>query len=208
MSDQGQALWQLSMRSAVPATGKTVDKHVSNIAGPQRFELRRLPIVRSMYEQYFDHFIDRVNPFELAQPAAYPDPNFRDFIAPMFAAMTMDSHHDLKEAWNAITSHPAFPTDGGMISTADVLDETLAAMIELFDAMPSIEGPNGHMISLTDANRLGEIRDGWLRGGWRGEGLWIAEASPADEMRRRFGEFFRGNYQRIVQLAKERSRGR
>jgi hypothetical protein len=160
-----------------------------------------------MYEHYFDHFIDRVNPFEMAQPAAFPDPYFRDFIAPMFAAMTMDSHHDLKEAWKAITLHPAYPANSGMVSTAGTSDQTLATMIELFDAMPSIEGPNGHIVSLTDASRLGEVRDGWLRGDWKDEGLWHDEASPTDELRRRFGEFFRNNYQRIVQLAKESDRG-
>ncbi len=34
--------------------------------GPEVYELRRVPIRRVMYEKYFDAFIDKTNPSDLA----------------------------------------------------------------------------------------------------------------------------------------------
>lgn len=193
LSDAGQALWQFRKRSA----GSTDD------LGPERFELRRLPIKRALYEKYFDRFIDNVNPYTLAKPVEYPNPNFRDFIAPMFAAMVMDNHRELKRAWNAIVSHPAYPSTDGMISPRQVTDAKLRTMIKLFDQMPVIAGPKGAQLSLADATKLGEIRGGWLKREWAGQGLWNPQSTPIDEMRWRFAEFFRANYRQIIRLAEQ-----
>lgn len=199
LSEQGQALWQFPKRSAL--LDVTSAEPAYTLHGPDRFELRRMPIVRSMYEQHFDHFTDMVNPFELAQPANFPDQNFRDFIAPLFAAIAMDTHHNLKAAWNAIVTHPAYPTGDVMVTADDVTDPTLRMMLHLFDAMPTVAGPGGSVRSLEAAEALGAIRSGWLQRGWAKHRLWPDETSPADELRRRFGDFFRANYQHILALA-------
>ena len=172
-----------------------------------------MPIVRSMYERYFDRFIDRVNPFELATPAEHPNPNFRDFIAPMFAAMAMDNHSELKAAWSAIVNHREYHDLQRLLGSDQLNAQSLAVlyrqassldeMLALFDAMPTIAGPDGKEYSLSDVPQLGEIRAGWLRGQWADKNLWSAESSPVDEMRKRFGAFFRDNYRRIVELADE-----
>ena len=189
LSDEGQALWQFPRRGSE-------DK-----LGPERFELRRMPIVRSTYVKYFDRFIDRVNPFELAQPANFPDVPFRDFIAPVFAAMVMDSHHDLKDAWLAIANHPEMASHHGLVGLDEVRDPRLHEMLRLFDAMPAIAGPEGSMQSMQDDSNLTLVRDGWIRKGWHNVQLWPTESSPTDEMRKQFGAFFRANYRRIVALA-------
>jgi iron(III) transport system substrate-binding protein len=192
LSEQGQALWQF------PRHGQSLGDDL----GPEQFELRRLPIVRAMYDQHFDRFIDRVNPFELASPVEHPNPNYRDFIAPLFAAMAMDNHDELKRAWRAIVSHPAYRDAGEVVTAADVSDPTLKQMLESFDAMPTVEAPNNDRLSLTDESSLADVRAGWLKGKWADQNLWPRQATPADEMRRRFAQFFRQQYRQIEKLAK------
>jgi iron(III) transport system substrate-binding protein len=198
LSEDGQALWQFSRQAMVAGDPE--------LRGPDRFELRRLPAVRSMYAKYIDHFVDRVNPFELARPIENNDPNYRDFIAPMFAAMVMDSHQQLKRAWRAIVEHPAFPRGADIVAADDVTDQTLREMLDLFDALPVIAGPGGATFSLGEPANLATIRAGWLKGDWKDLGLWNRESSAADEMRRQFGRFFHDRYQRILTLADQHSR--
>jgi iron(III) transport system substrate-binding protein len=194
LSEHGQALWQFHRRNDNP----------SQDMGPRLFELRRLPISRGMYAKHFDRLIDRVDPFKLATPAAHADPNFRDFVAPLFAAMAMDNHHELKEAWKAIVTHPSFPpllNRDGVVSSDDVADPQLRQMLELFDAMPNVSGPDGQQYGLGDPKALGPVREGWLRNGWHDKGLWNRQTTPADELRRQCGTFFRDNYLRIMRQA-------
>ena len=123
--------------------------------------------------------MDQVNPYELATPATYPSRHMRSFIAVMFAAMVMESHDQLKDAWSAIVNHRAYPAREGIVTAADVTDETLREMLVLFDAMPSIEGPDGDAYEMSSTEQLGVLNEGWLRRGWRDAGLWPADASSA-----------------------------
>lgn len=188
LTEEAQSLWQF----------QTNDGHEDGL-GPTRFELRRLPVLRSMYdERYMHRMIDRVNAFELAAPLENPHPDLRSFVVILFSSMAMDTHHDLVRAWQAITSHPAYPRTGGIITADDVQDPQLREMLERFDAMPTISGPQGEVYSLAARDQLSTIRQGWLREQWAHEGLWNPESTPADEMRRQFGAFFREAYQQIA----------
>lgn len=187
LSDEGQALWQFQASPTNAAEAGAL--------GPERYELRRLPVLRSMYDKYSDRMIDQVNPYATATPVKYPDPNFRDLIAPMYAAMAIDNHHQLREAWNAIVTHPAYPKDDrGVVTADDVSDAGLKAMLTDFDALPRIPGPNGASLDLADAPALGEIRNGWIKGGWAKDGLWDAQSPPIDALRKLIGEYFRRRY--------------
>jgi hypothetical protein len=192
LSVPGQALWQFR-----------VDEELEDDLGPVHFELRRMIIRRSMYDTHFERFIDQVNPYEIATPAQHSDRHVRSFIAPLFAAMAMDIHGELIAAWNAIITHPAYPDTGSIVAAEDVTDSTLARMLELFDTMPTIEGPDDEQYPLQRTEHLGTVRAGWLRGGWTEAGLWPAEADPQDVMRRRFADFFRANYKAIVELREQ-----
>jgi len=197
LSDEGQALWQFR---------KNEGRQSGNAGGlgPTRFELRRMIITRSMYERHFPDFIDQVNPYVIATPAEYPDGNARDFISPVFAAMAMDTHHELREAWKAITAHPAYPKDGSIVTAEQVSDPGLREMLMLFNAMPSLPGPGpGGELSLSDGTHLGALRLGWVEGEWKELGFWSAKETPTDAMRKRFGAFFRANYRKIVELARQ-----
>lgn len=193
LSEEAQALWQYP---SVDTSGQQL--------GPDRFELRRLPIRRSMFEPpHFEHLIDQVNPFAIGTPIEHPDSNYRDFAAVLFAAMAMDCHKELIEAWNVIVEHPAYPhASADKVVTADDIDDPqLKRMLELFDAMPSVNGPNDTMLELNDVVSLKAVREGWLRGGWAESGLWPSAARPVEVLRRRCSEQFRANYRAIVELS-------
>lgn len=198
LSVDAQALWQL------PPDGDAGP-------GPQRFTLRRMPVHRGLYNDpaLLALFVDQVNPYEIASAVAEGDPVVRPFIAPLFGAMAMDAHDELVAAWNAIVDHPAYPrpTSGAMdpaqtsiITAEDVADPTLREMLRLFDAVPVVPTPDGAELALDTAEARRAIRNGWLRGAWGDARLWPPQASPADELRRRFREEFRENYRRIVEL--------
>lgn len=191
LTEHAQALWQLP-----------IDDPYEDGLGPHRFELRRLPILRSTYDKHMHRMIDQVNAFELAAPLENPHPEFRSFVVILFSAMAMDVHHDLIRAWGAIISHPAYPRSAnGVVTAADVDDPQLARMLALFDAMPSIPGPNHNQISLANPDKLSTIRDGWLRQQWADAELWHDESQPFDEMRKQFRQFFRNTYQAIVEMS-------
>ncbi len=186
LSPDAQRLWQL--RAGEPG-------------GPRRFELRRMPVMKSLYAAEGGRFIDAVDPFADASPPAYADPAMRPFIPILFNAMAMDCHEPMREAWARIAAHPAFPAGvTGAVTAQDVQDPELRAWLERFDAWPEVETPEGPR-SLADRANLPSIRDGWLKGGWKDAGLWDPQQKPADAMRARFAGFFKDNYLWIVQQA-------
>ena len=186
LSEKGQALWQFPVQ--------TVD---SDGLGPARFELRRMPVRRSMYA-HMDRFIDQVDPYAIAEPVKYPNRSFRSFIPVLFDAIAMREPHLLSEAWVAITSHPAYPPGAQIVTAADVEDPELKEMLRRFDAMPSVPGPDGKEFDLADPSVLAEVKAGWLRGGWESDGLWPENADPSHFLRRSLGGFFVEQYESIL----------
>ena len=188
LSEDGQALWQYPIAKMGP--------------GPRLFELRRLPIRRSMYDNHFDMFVDKVDPWLIALPVEHPNRAMRAFIAPLFQAMALDQPSELRRAWDAIVGHPAYPADIGDIVTADdVTDPQLKRMLEAFDAMPDIQSPSGAVLNLADPGVLAEVKAGWLRGGWRSDALWPPEADPTQAFRQRSRRFFGAQYGLVEKIA-------
>ena len=186
LSPAGQALWQFK-----------VDQEALEPMGPKRFELRRMPIRRSLYAQ-MDRFIDKVDPFEIAEPANYPNRAFRSFIPVIFDAFAMREPELLTEAWSRIIEHPAYPDGAGIVTAADVEDPELKSMLERFDAMPPVRGPDGRTYDLGDPEVLAEVKAGWLRDGWKDAELWPEHAEPSMVLRRELGEWFAAQYESIV----------
>lgn len=186
LSEQGQALWQFR-----------VGDSFGDVVGPQRFELRRMPILRSMYQQYFDRFIDKVNPFEIARRVEKPNRDMRAFIAPLFTTMAMENHPRLVAAWKAIVNHPAYPREkSGIVTAADVDDPILKSMLDRIDAMPSAKGPDGTELSLATDEHLAAIRKAWAT-----PSLWPPESNPREISEVQFSRFFERMYQQVVELA-------
>jgi len=191
LTTEAQALWQF---------------HVDNKAdglGPDTWELRRMPIRRDLYVQYMDRMIDKVNPYETARPSPYPDRNMRAFIAPVFSAMAMETHDELIEAWQAILSHPEYPKTTSIVTAEDVDDETLSAMLEAFDAMPSFLTNDQSMLSMKTPDNRKTLKYGWLRDQWSEDDLWHTEDHGSPALKREAAKFFSGRYESIVELKKQ-----
>ena len=185
LSEDGQSLWQFRLAEAG--------------LGPRKFELRRLPIRRSLYRDQFDLFVDQVDPWSIATPVASPNRAMRSFIAPMFRGIALDQHHLLRDAWRTIFEHPEYPRDRGPLVTAgDVDDPELRSMIEAFDAMPLVPGIDGRRFDLSDPSQLAEVKAGWLRDGFAGHELWPDPADPAEILRRIIRKQTRANYESII----------
>lgn len=187
ISEEGQALWQFRRDDA------------GEPPGPARFELRRLPIRSGFARRHAARLIDPIDPYVTARPPRHPYAGLRDFVGPLFAAMAIDAHGDLRRAWRRLVDHPAWPHDArGLVMAEDVRDPGLRDLLRRFDAMPVIAGPEGARFDLDDAAALEPVRQGWLRGGWRDAGLWHPELGGRDALRRAATGAFRANYRAVV----------
>ncbi len=190
LSPEGQRLWQYPPGSE---------------GGPRQFSLRRLPISRAVYASDRARFIDKVDPWKLAQAIPNANPNFRSFVVPLFVSMAMENRSLLREAWALIAAHPEYPRDGRLFMATDAKDPTLRAMLEAFDAMPVVPGPNGTTLNLADEPLLAIVRDGWMRGKWKEYGLWGANDAPADVLRRILTEACAANFRRVIEISRSRA---
>jgi hypothetical protein len=187
LSPEAQRLWQLP-----PGVE----------GGPRWHALRRMPIMRSLYERESKRFVDPIDPFRDAGAPPRPMPGSRAVLAVLFSAMAMDCPDELREAWGAIVAHPAFPRDrDGLVLAEDVSDPSLRAMLEQFDALPEIPAP-GRALRSDDPADLAAIESGWIRGGWSGEGLWSAQDRPVEALRARWTPFFIRQYDTVRKLAR------
>jgi ABC-type Fe3+ transport system substrate-binding protein len=202
LSDEGQALWQFRAR-----------KRAAGEFGPHEFELRRMPVRRSFIAAHRAQFIDDIDPFTLASAVKDPDKNARAFIAPFFSAICADRRDELAGAWKAIREHPAYPRAadgrGVLVTAADVSDPTLKAMLEAFDRMPVVKGPDGVEHDLATREGRAAVAEGYLarQPKWRGTGLWPEGASAPDELRRLIGGFSSAQYAGIRGMAAGAGRG-
>lgn len=194
LSEQGQSLWQFALSDSNSQTG----------FGPQQFELRRLPIRRVMYqEKHFQHFVDQVNPYELTRPFEKWNSNARRLIGPVFTAMAINAHVQLRQAWEAIHE---LPDD----------DPLKAELLERMHTLPTVELTDGRIIDLNDIDLIADAgaQDSQLRAitdDWKyaasPEGI-AAGHDPQKAARDRIGwtEFFRTRYEQIVDEARQASR--
>lgn len=179
LTEEGQALWQFpalsNPRSATSPPGES-----GRALGPTRYELRRLPVRRVMYEKFAEHMIDRVNPWELASPTR--PAGWRMAIGVMMGAFAIDNAHEQRRAWAAIRrarATPSFP------------DEALAEMETLFHAWPTTP-VGGEELAFTRENYAA------IRSAWR-DPATLARCTI------RYTRFFREIYDRIVRIESEHS---
>ncbi len=167
LTEHGQALWQM------PATGEDAPQAE---LGPVRFELRRMPIRRVMYEKHTDAFIDKIQPFDDATRAEAK--GWRSMIAPLFGAFAIDTHHEMKEAWKAMDR----------ARSAGAPEETIQEMDRLFYEMPIHTMKDGTELRFNAENYRA------IRNEWR-------DREGAARFKIRYAAFFRANYERIVEIA-------
>ncbi|MBL0927359.1 MAG: extracellular solute-binding protein [Phycisphaerales bacterium] len=166
MSEEGQALWNFHARGEKPGLG------------PVKYELRRLPVRRVMYEKHPDRFMDRVNPFQIA--SANKSRGWRSAVSPMVGAFAIDVHHDCTRAWRALAAAKAPGTP--------VPPETVARMEELFFSFPAHRTADGRELAFNEANWPEILKD------------WPARR-PRTETLIAYTTFFRDQYRRVIELA-------
>lgn len=187
LTPEAQSLWQFR-----------VEDSSSDGLGPVTWELRRMPIRRDIYVAHMDRMVDKINPYETAGPSPFPDGNMRAFIAPIFSAMAMDHHDELVEAWHAIIMHPAYPDTTAIVTAGDVEDPELAAMLELFDAMPDFATDTAVDLSMDSPENRKTLKYGWLRDQWQAENLWHVEDHGSAAMRRQGADYFILQYKGVL----------
>lgn len=187
LSHEGQALWQFPPRSS--ARGQTNPKVEGSpdLMGPVQYRLRRMPIRRDMYSLYRDSLADQTNPFDIASDTKRR--NWRDGMIVMMGCMGIDTSAELRAAWAALIAargDTSFPAD------------RLAEMESIFYSMPKHElrGKDGSVQSLPfSEEHYKAISDDTAR--WR-------DPIKGPRSKIAYSEFFRAQYQRVVELASQR----
>jgi ABC-type Fe3+ transport system substrate-binding protein len=116
MSPEGQKLWNWK----VGAPG-----------GPERYALRRLPILPQLYAPEFRELCSdpEVNPYELARTFTYHEkwtaPLFRS-IAFIFRVACVDTHHELTAAWKALIDARFPPEATALFDDVSAIDYAAA----------------------------------------------------------------------------------
>jgi hypothetical protein len=150
--------------------------------GPEKYELRRMPVRRVMYEKYLRWFVDKVNPFEMAKEL--PNRGWRPAIGIMMGCFAIDLADEQRAAWAALNRArrvPQFPP------------EVLTQMERLYYGWP--------MHVLADGRKV-EFSETYYPLIEKDIGRWRA-SERATRARRAYTEFFRRNYERIVEMEKE-----
>ncbi len=176
LSEEGQLLWQLPSKR----DGRSADNPKDGMGramGPRMYELRRMPVRRSVIAAHGSKFVDRVDPFAIA--AEHRPANWRGAIGPMMGAFSIDNADLQRGAWralNAARGDSAFPKD------------RLAEMERLFYAWPQTRTADGKQLPFT-AGTFRAMREQWR--------------DPAAMARLEVGyfTFFRENYARVIELS-------
>lgn len=176
LTEEAQALWQFRPSTDPAATGNPVGADGVKM-GPERYSLRRMPVRRVMFEKYWSHLTDRVDPFELAsktKPAGW-----RNAIGLMMGAFAIDTADEQREAAAALRAARG---------RAGFRADTLSEMERLFYAFPSQKMVDGRTLEFTEQN-FPAFKDYWR------------DAERTSLAKVDYTGFFRENYRRIVELS-------
>jgi len=186
LTEEGQALWQFpSRRNAKSATnpvGESGEK-----LGPVQYELRRLPVRRSMYApEMAKHMIDQVDPFAIASNVSAV--GWRDAINPMMGAFAIDVSDEARAAWAALNRARA---------DASFPRATLDEMEALFYSWPTSPMPDAKDPSRVRSDGqevdFGPMTARRVREHWRNR-------SFQSECVIRYTTFYRDTYKRIIAM--------
>ncbi|MFK7884759.1 MAG: ABC transporter substrate-binding protein [Phycisphaerales bacterium] len=100
LTDQAQALWQFRASDESNPTGPN-----GKPMGPTEHELRRMPVRRAMYDQYFDAFIDRVDPYDIVSDVE--NPGWRTGVQVMMGCFGVDLANECRAAYVALNEAEA-----------------------------------------------------------------------------------------------------
>lgn len=222
LTDEAQALWQFEAGNPDNPVGSGGEP-----MGPSWHELRRMPVKRSMYTQYFDRFVDKVDPFEIVSDVE--NPGWRTGVQVMMGCFGIDIANDCRKAYASLNRARA----SGEFSEAEMgeLDTMFYAFpetkIESLASLPGYEGLSEDAQKLVIERGLGWIDDidftgttpaeieiarlvqteyflpfteetyGTVRNEWR-------QSNRQARLEIAYTKFFRNNYREIVRRVDER----
>ncbi|MDX2147701.1 MAG: extracellular solute-binding protein [Planctomycetota bacterium] len=175
LTPEGQAIWNYRARTdpAHAANPKAAD---GMPAGPERYELRRLPVRRMMYDPsgpFYAALIDQINPYTLASNTKTA--GWRSAIGLMMGAFSIDTADEQRAAWRALIRAER---------QANLPQERLQQLRAEFFSFPPHTLSDGSTLDFTQAN-FKAIRDDWRKPG--------VQARARVE----YTEYFRQTYERI-----------
>lgn len=179
ISEQGQSLWQ------IPAADDR------DGLGPEQYELRRMPVTRSLYEDHGERFVDRgLDPFSAAMETE--SRGWRSAVAPMMAAFGCDIHQDQVRAWTAL-NRVRVAAEAGEVAMAEY-----ERLRELFFRFPEHEFPADFPDEQLAGTTLLFSPEHYrtIRRDWAG-------SRPRQESQIAYTTHFRRNYREIVRLTDE-----
>lgn len=184
LTEEAQALWQFpsleSDRAGAPVSATTGEP-----LGPIRYELRRMPVRRVMYDRYFDRFMDKVVPFEIV--SRIENPGWRTGVQVMMGCFAVDIADEARAAYAALCDarfNQAFPAP------------TLAAMERAYFAFPPTPvDADGAFTTAPPARELAWTETNYraVRNSWRPEG-----AQRRAEIY--YTRWFRERYAEIIEM--------
>lgn len=167
--------------------------------GPEKFELRRMPIRRDMYTpENRAQWTDEINPYLITRPFPKDMPDFYRSVALLAHAMAIDVHDELVAAWKAIVENPTHPQRQKMLELFDAMPEELIprwpSQTMKQGARRALEDPGSptHEETVAVLNNLAaELRQRWR--------------NPDQMLRDRLAWtlFFRENYRQVVALSRQ-----
>lgn len=181
LSEEAQALWQFRPVSTAAGKDNPLGEDGSPM-GPERTELRRMPVRRSMYRKYLRYFVDQSDPFELA--SKMPGRGWRSAITPLMAAFGVDVSPDLRRAWASLNAARA------AAETGELSRSLLEQMEQAFYAMPEHRMRDGQTLAFNEAN-FRRILDDADR---------FKDTEHAKRTLIAYTEFFRGQYRTVDRL--------
>jgi iron(III) transport system substrate-binding protein len=174
LTEEAQALWQFpKWDGQEDVTPNPVISGTDEPMGPQWYDLRRMPVRRLMYEQYFDLFIDQIDPFTLASDVR--NPGWRTGVKVMMGCFGIDIAKDCRNAYKTLND---------AMASGKFTDEELAELDALFYAFPetrieSLSNLPG-FAALSDESKALIEEHGWK---WQGQVLaHFSNAQEADDL--------------------------
>lgn len=165
--------------------------------GPRRYELRRMPIRRDLYNADEQRaWVDRIDPFALAAPYPKAMPNYFSAIEPLSHAMAIDVHDELVRAWRTIQRLEG-PAKAEALALFDAMPSELALQwpSEAIEAqwraiLDDPQHPDHAAAAQALAEHAGRIAEFWSK--------------PDVKLAKRleWSAFFRGNYERIIAMGR------
>jgi len=193
LSDEGQALWQfpplrLADGSVNPVAANNPVGPDGSPMGPEFYALRRLPIRRSFIDTYRSHFVDNVDPFEIASDVE--SRGWRSAIGMMMGAFGIDTGEECREAWRALhgegTDPARFREAREVFFAFPTGEQVRATWTRLF---PDDDPPEDACQDFTPETYR-DVRDTWR------------DADVQARLEIVYAEIFEDNYERVVRIMK------